>query len=194
MYRNERQRKARFQNVSQRNIRSFLSFMFFQSSSYLFESRRTFIDERSNRDIDSIIRYGMKYCENASFRCSPLQRAYIKCKLPYGLICLNVITKSNNTQNAVLLKEFWKKRRDATRSRWKPDNPKTRKIDNVEKFKTVLSNTIWSRVSQGTTIADPQCNPKRPYVRTSSDFRHGKTLVLLYTDTCNKTATEQPQM
>jgi hypothetical protein len=40
------------------------------------------------------------------------------------------------------MKEFWKKRRGATRSRGNPDNPKTRKIDNTEKLKTVLSNTI----------------------------------------------------
>jgi hypothetical protein len=40
------------------------------------------------------------------------------------LISLNAVTKNKNTQNAVTLEEFWKKRRGATRSTCKENNTK----------------------------------------------------------------------
>ena len=66
--------------------------------------------------------------------------------MPYGLISLNAVTKNKNTQNAVFLKELWKKRRGATRSEGKPDNPKTRKIVNTEKFKTAEGSEQQAKV------------------------------------------------
>ena len=86
--------------------------------------------------------HNIYHCVNAPSDCSPLPSDYNKCKLPYGLISTNAVTKNNLAQKAVTLKELWKKRRGATRSEGKPYNPKTRKIANTEKFKTVLSNTI----------------------------------------------------
>ena len=69
----------------------------------------------------------------------------LNCHMVSTLISLNAVTKNKYTQNAVFLKELWKKRRGAILSEGKPDNPKTRKNDQLQSttFKTVLSNTIW---------------------------------------------------
>ena len=130
------------------------------------------------------------HCEDASFRRSPLPNAYKKCNLPIGLISLNAVSKNKNTQNAALLKEFWKKRRGATRSRGKPENPKTRKIRQHRKIQNhseqhhMIESLARGCISQTRSaspgrrtyarpliswlhIADPRCIPKRPYVCTS---------------------------
>ena len=73
----------------------------------------------------------MTHCVNAPCDCSPLSSAYNKCDLPYCLISTNAVTENNLTQNAVSFKELWKKRRGATLSEGKPDNPKTRKNDQL---------------------------------------------------------------
>jgi hypothetical protein len=54
---------------------------------------------------------------------------YIKILVIYiCFISTNAVTENNLTQNAVSLKELWKKRRGATLSGGKPDHPGNPKI------------------------------------------------------------------